>query len=135
MCRQGQGSDWLCQARSWLSSQVRPLAYAEQLLCTHREDEEDRYTFSSRLVGQATPKHTNSLDSPAKGPAQEWEDKGPRPGVDRRIENGPERRLPDVTRPGPARVHRFTLPDPHLIPLCHDHALHTIGAAVCSTIM
>lgn len=69
-----------------------------------RDDEEDRYTFSSRLVGQTTPKRTNSLDSPAKGPAREWEDKGPRSGGERRTDNGPVRRALDVNRPGPARV-------------------------------
>ena len=76
------------------------------LLC--RDGEEDRYAFSSRLVGQTTPKRTNSLDSPGKGPAREWEDKGPRSGGERRTDNGPAHRALDVNRPAPARVR--TLP-------------------------
>ena len=72
---------------------------------TYREDEEERYSFSSRLVGQTTPKRTNSLDSPGRAPGREWEDKGPR-SAERRLDNGGMRRGLDVTRPGPgsARV-------------------------------
>ncbi|CAL5219795.1 g1700 [Coccomyxa viridis] len=70
---------------------------------TYRDAEEERYTFSSRLVGQTTPKRTNSLDSPVKGTAREWEDKGPRSGGERRTDNGPVRRALDVNRPGQGR--------------------------------
>ena len=81
------------------------------MLC--RDGDEDRYTFSSRLVGQTTPKRTNSLDSPAKSAAREWEEKGPRSGGERRPENGPVRRALDVNRPGPARV---CMQSPHCCP-------------------
>lgn len=72
---------------------------------TYREEEEERYSFSSRLVGQTTPKRTNSLDSPGRAPGREWEDKGPR-SAERRLDNGGVRRGLDVTRtgPGPVRV-------------------------------
>jgi len=101
------------------------------LLC--REDEEERYTFSSRLVGQTTPKRTTSLDSPGKGSAREWEDKGPRSGGERRTDNGPARRGPDVNRPGAARVSIQSAT--HLLTMVcciHDYlCMHVMGLASC----
>ena len=79
-------------------------------LASCRDAEEERYTFSSRLVGQTTPKRTNSLDSPAKGTAREWEDKGQRSSGERRTDNGPVRRALDVNRSGQGRVSMY---------LCH----------------
>ena len=106
-----------------------------------REDEEERYTFSSRLVDQTTPKRTTSLDSPGKGSAREWDDKGPRSGGERRVPIMALRaaRL-DVNRPGASQGKhavplRWHLLSNGLMPsictmTCHCHAMPCYARAL-----